>query len=64
MVVPLDVRAVGIGVAQYLGKELQDGVFVVGFGEGHGGSPHVFIDCSKYVFIFVSSKLYSLQISS
>ena len=37
VVVPLDVRAVGIGVAQGLGKELQDGVFVVGFGEGHGG---------------------------
>ena len=43
MIVPLDVRAVGTGVAQYLGKELQDGVFVVGFGEGHGGSPLVYI---------------------
>ena len=35
VVVTLDVRAVGIGVAQGLGKELQDGVFIVGFGEGH-----------------------------
>ena len=29
VVVPLDIRAVGVGVAQGLGKELQDGVFVV-----------------------------------
>ena len=43
VIVPLDVRAVGIGVAQGLGKKLQDGVFVVGFGEGHGGSPLVYI---------------------
>ena len=35
VVVPLDIRAVGVGVAQGLGKELQDGVFIVGFGEGH-----------------------------
>ena len=35
VIVPLNVRAVGIGIAQGLGEELQDGVFIIGFGEGH-----------------------------
>ena len=62
VVVPLDVRAVGIGVAQGLGKELQDGVFVVGFGEGHkitscSVKTHLFI---YFAALFVNSWLISI----
>ena len=36
VVVPLDIRAIGVGVSQDLGKGLQDGVCAVKFGERKG----------------------------
>ena len=50
VVVPLNIRAVGVGIAQVLGKELQDGVFVVGFGED---------PCHSYPSFLMNSILHS-----
>ena len=41
MIIPLHLGAIDMGIAQGVGKELYNGVFVVGFGEGHGISPHI-----------------------
>src|SRR5699024_3800851 len=56
VVVPLDVRAVDVGVAQGLSKELQNSVFVAGFGEGHKITSFTYQEAFRLVVLLNHNK--------